>query len=368
MRTALTSSSITAHVLPKAESVVVTIPELDGAVFEHYARFISFIKPLDTHLKAVNGLGHPLEKEFTWKECRKYIALYMFGAEVHDKEFQKYVLQELGKWLQPLQPPDLEILECIMQAATGNEELQEFVLQRMFAGENKEHEALKISGEEEKRRDSRGVVVEEMQQFGPHIPLSSKVQIHKGGGEDHNIAPSTKWQPVPDLEPNTSRWRPPSNWDIQDSAALAPDPEAQRKASQMPKFARLSLSKVPVSFSRVSDDGTHRASRRRSALPKMEKLGRDLLSAVQFGRKSHASSSFDEGSILHSYRRKSMSDLAKTDRKNVYRRSEPNIHHKMPQPSWRTSTRGSLDSVVTPKTNLERESQHEPVPRLRAPP
>jgi hypothetical protein len=163
LTTTIASGILLTGLLPKAKSVTIALPDVDGAAFEHYIRFLSFGKPLG--LSATNGpSGHPLEKQFTWKECQKYISYYLFGAEVRDTEYQSFLLKELERWLQPSQPPDYEVLKCVMQAPAADHDLKVFILSRMFSTAKEAQEALRALNECWETNDSSSTDREEVRQ------------------------------------------------------------------------------------------------------------------------------------------------------------------------------------------------------------
>jgi hypothetical protein len=102
--------------------------------------------------------AHPLEKVFTWAECRQYIDGLVLGAQLFDTEYQAYIMSELEKWLKNRQKPDPQVLEQVVLAEGASQELKEYIIDRMYPSEDEELfcDALKLSVRKaEKRRASK---------------------------------------------------------------------------------------------------------------------------------------------------------------------------------------------------------------------
>lgn len=417
LATALSSSNITSHILPDASSIVVRVPNADPATFTHYARFLIYHQGRD--LNATNGPpGYPQENTLTWQDCRKYIALYMFGAQFQDKEYQNFVLQEISKWLKPSDALDVEMMYNVMQIAGPDEELLLFLLRRMVGAETGEHGTEKESTELDNGVPERGRVSWHRQQGTvrddkvsqemakiPSVPHpGTKNKLSRGGKcRRNNIAqrqifpaaestwsPPASWMVVEDGPGSSSTARSPGTTEqpidptisIYLNKTLPKPPKHCRKALQ-PMLAKLKSTKhsrAPSHLTRASspDDSTKKDSQHEPHTSKKGNLGRTILSAAGCGHRSRLNSPpKDSKTSKRQWRRsKSMSDLLELFPQSEFGPGERYIRADAGSPhlfsrvgrSTHLPPSLSLPSVLLPKGKRGRDGRHvlRRMPRRRA--
>ncbi|KAF2652808.1 hypothetical protein K491DRAFT_681021 [Lophiostoma macrostomum CBS 122681] len=113
-----------------SETGPIYLPVLDPKAFEAYlywlcAGYVPFpprgSEPAD-----------PRERSLSWIECYPLLAAHVFGANIGDAAFMDHILNELDRWLLPVQQPHLEILEWVIGRTETDTRLTEFILDRMF--------------------------------------------------------------------------------------------------------------------------------------------------------------------------------------------------------------------------------------------
>ncbi|CAI6328918.1 unnamed protein product [Periconia digitata] len=76
-----------------------------------------------------------LEGTLLWSECFDLVRAHVMGTRFEHGEFSDYVMDELVRWLDPTQEPNIEALDFVFRENGVSEELQRFVVDRMFAVE-----------------------------------------------------------------------------------------------------------------------------------------------------------------------------------------------------------------------------------------